>query len=186
MVDAMSSLGALVAALRSRGPLDRSYSEMEALLRNIDGWPANRPLALRPGGYTRTLLYGDDAFEMLLLNWDLNARSALHDHGGQHCWMAVMIGTLQVDDYARVDDGTIPGEAQVEARGSRLLNPRDLDLRSGPFDLHRVSAAGPQPAISLHVYAAPLRAYLVYDEAAGRCRSVIGTYDDTLSSIAFA
>jgi cysteine dioxygenase len=182
----MSSLGTLVAALQSRGPLDRSYPEMETLLRSVDGWPANRPLAHRPGGYTRTLLYGDDIFEMLLLNWDLNARSAVHDHGGQHCWMAVLTGNLQVDDYARIDDGSVPGEAQVEARGSRLLSPRDLDLRSGPLDLHRVSAVGATKAISLHVYAAPLHTYLVYDELAGRCRSATGTYDDTLSSIAFA
>lgn len=182
----MSSLGTLVAALQSRGPLDRSYPDMEALLRGVDGWPANRPLAHRPGGYTRTLLYGDDTFEVLLLNWDLNARSALHDHGGRHCWMAVLSGHLQVDDYARIDDGSVPGEAQVEARGSRLLGPRDLDLRSGPFDLHRVIVAGEQPAISLHVYAAPLRSYLVYDEHAGRCRRVGSTYDDTLSSVAFA
>lgn len=182
----MSSLGTLVAALQSRGPLDRSYPEMEALLRSVDGWPANRPLAIRPGGYTRTLLYGDDGFELLLLNWDRNARSALHDHGGQHCWMAVLSGRLQVDDYARVDDGSVPGEAQVEARGTRLLNPRDLDLRSGPFDLHRVQCVGSAPAISLHVYAAPLHAYLVYDEFARRCHSVTSTYDDSLSSIAFA
>ena len=103
----MSSLGAFVAALQSRGPLDRSYPEMETLLRGVDGWPVNRPLAHRPGGYTRTLLYGDDAFEVLLLNWDLNARSALHDHGCQHCWMAVLAGHLQVDDYARIDDGEV-------------------------------------------------------------------------------
>ena len=181
----MRSLGTLVTALQTRGPLDRSYAEMETLLRHAGDWPADRPLALRRHGYTRTLLYGDDAFEVLLLNWDADARSALHDHGGQHCWMAVLRGHLQVDDYARLDDGSVPGEAQVEARGSRLLGPRDLDLRSGPFDLHRVSA-GSDSAISLHVYAAPLRSYLVYDEISSRCRRAVSTYDDTLPSIAFA
>jgi cysteine dioxygenase len=182
----MSSLGSLLAALQARGPLDRSYAEMEALLRSVDATLGKRPLAVRRGGYTRTLVHSDDVFELLLLNWDVDAISALHDHGGQHCWMAVLQGQLQVDDYDRTDEGAMPGVAQVEARGSRLLGPRDLDLRSGRFDLHRVIAKGAEAAVSLHVYAGPLRSYLVYDERAGRCQSVTSTYDDTLSPIAFA
>jgi cysteine dioxygenase len=158
---------------------------MAALLGAVEAWPEDRPLLARPGGYTRTCVYGDDAFEILLLNWDAGAFSALHDHGGQHCWMSVLRGQLRVDDYVRTDDGSVPGVAQVEARGSRLLGPRDLDLRSGRFDLHRV-VAGAERTISLHVYAGPLRSFLVYEDAVQRCYSVSGSYDGVLSAIAFA
>jgi hypothetical protein len=55
-----------------------------------------------------------------------------------------------------------------------------MDRRSGRFDLHRVGTAGNAPAVTLHVYAGPLRQYLTYDEAARRCQTAFGTYDDML------
>jgi cysteine dioxygenase len=151
-----------------------------------DSWFPNGPLKSRPGGYTRTCAHWDERFEVLLLNWEAGAASALHDHGDQHCWMAVLDGQLQVDDYVRLDAGQVPGCATVEAAGSRLLWPGDLDLRSGRFDLHRVAATHRGPALSLHIYAGPLRAYTIYHELAERCETVLGTYDDVLSVYATA
>ncbi len=171
----------LIDNLRSRGPLERSTSDMAALFAATrDSWAPSRPLLVCPGGYTRSCAYGDERFEVLLLNWAAGAVSALHDHGGQHCWMQVLEGQLVVDDYLRTDGGELPGFARVEARGSRLMNPGDLDLRSGRFDLHRVGTPAGVPALSLHIYAAPLKEFLVYDESTRRCQTVKGTYDDVL------
>jgi cysteine dioxygenase len=171
----------LINNLCSRGPLERSTSDMAALLAATRGsWLLSRPLLVCPGGYTRSCAYGDDRFEVLLLNWAAGSTSAIHDHGGQHCWMQVLEGQLLVDDYLRTDGGDLPGFARVEARGSRLMNAGDLDLRSGPFDLHRVGAPAGVPALSLHIYAAPLKEFLVYDATTRRCQTVLGTYDDVL------
>lgn len=164
-----------------RGPLERSTSDMAALLAAARGsWLPGRPLLVCPGGYTRSCAYADQRFEVLLLNWAAGAVSALHDHGGQHCWMQVLEGQLLVDDYLRIDAGERPGFARVEAQGSRLMNAGDLDLRSGPFDLHRVSAPPRVRALSLHVYAGPLKEFLIYDESTQRCQTLQSTYDDVL------
>jgi hypothetical protein len=93
--------------------------------------------------------------------------------------MLVLGGELQVDDYVRLDPGDVPGFAHVESRGSRTLETGEMDLRSGRFDLHRVAAIG--SAVSLHVYAGPLRRYLVYDQAAESCQTATGVYDEVLS-----
>lgn len=160
---------------------------MAALLTATRGpWSLGRPLPASAGGYTRTCVHRDDRFEVLLLNWDAGAVSAVHDHGGQHCWMMVLEGQLLVDDYARLDRGDEPGVARVAPRGSRVMPPGDLDLRSRPFDLHRVSALPNVPTLSLHVYAGPLTEFLVYDEDAQRCELVRGTYDAVLPPYAFA
>jgi cysteine dioxygenase len=143
-------------------------------------WAGGRRLISRPAAYTRTCAYRDDRFEVLLLNWSAGAASAIHDHGGQHCWMVVLEGRLEVDDYTRFDSGDVPGYARIEACGSRLMDPGGLDLRSGQFDLHRVTATRGGPAVSLHVYAGPLRKFLVYDESTRRCETAVGTYDEML------
>jgi cysteine dioxygenase len=167
------------------GPLERSTSDMAALLAATrgSGWLPSRPLLVCPGGYTRSCAYSDERFEVLLLNWAAGAVSPLHDHGGQHCWMQVLEGQLLVDDYLRIDAGERPGFARVEAQGSRLMDAGDLDARSGRFDLHRVSAPAGVPALSLHIYAAPLKEFAVYDESTQRCHVVRSTYDDVLQDV---
>lgn len=172
----------LIDDLRVRGPLDRRESEVDDLLaRRAHSWRPDRKLIARPGGYTRSCAYRDPGFEVLLLNWAPGARSEIHDHGDQHCWMLVLEGRLLVDDYVRLDNGEVGGYAHVEACGARLLGAGEVDLRSGRFDLHRVGATPDAPAVSLHVYAHPLRQFLVYDEAARSCALARGIYDEVLS-----
>jgi hypothetical protein len=55
----------------------------------------------------------------------------------------------------------------------------ELDSRVGRYDLHRVSS-GDSPALSLHVYAAPLRQFGIYDEPSRRCETSYGRYDAVL------
>lgn len=156
------------------------------LQRASGGWAGGLTLLSRSNAYTRTCAYRDDAFEVVLLNWSSGAISAIHDHGDQDCWMLVLSGRLQVDDYVRLDRGDVRSYARVEATGSRMLEAGGLDTRGGRFDLHRVTASEGQTAVSLHVYSAPLREYLIYDELARRCETAFGKYDDVLSPYAAA
>lgn len=172
----------LIDDLRARGPLESRSPEIARLLvRRAAAWGAGCRLAARPGGYTRTCAHRDGGFEVVLLNWAPGAASPIHDHGDQHCWMVVLDGRLDVEEYARLDNAEVSGYAHIETSGWRRLEPGEMDERSGRFDLHRVSATSDAPAVSLHVYSGPLRRYLVYDADARRCEAVSGTYDEFLS-----
>lgn len=168
----------LIAELCACGPNSLEIGSVMAA--RWEEWAPGRPLVSRPGGYTRTCAYRDPRFEVLLLNWAPGSASAVHDHGDQHCWMLVLDGTLEVDDYVRLDSGETPGYAHVERCGSRRLEPGGMDLRSGRFDLHRVGATAKSAAVSLHVYSGPLRKFLVYDEAKRRCKTAGAFYDEVL------
>ena len=116
----------LVGDLRVGRPLRRSSSEVGALLAACmdDGGVPPR-LVSRPGAYTRTCVYREARFKVLLLNWAPGVASAIHDHGDQHCWMLVLDGQLEVDDYVRLDPGDVPGSAHTEHRGSPSLMPAE-------------------------------------------------------------
>lgn len=175
----------LIEDLRAEGPLSRDRLAMGRLLtESVADWAGPDGLLFRAGSYTRTCAYRDERFELLLLNWAPGAASPIHDHGDQHCWMLVLEGQLEVDDYARLDSGDVQGYAHVEQSGSRTLDPGAMDLRSGRFDLHRVVAGKGAPAVSLHVYSAPLRRFFVYDQRARRCENAYGSYDDVLPAYA--
>jgi len=172
----------LISDLRCTGPLRRTQREMANILREVcfAGVPLESPLPSRERYYTRTCAYRTDDFEVLLLNWSPGAVSPIHDHGGEHCWLAVLDGSLVVDDYGRLDSGERMGRAVIEPRGTAVLECGDVDLRSGLFDIHRVGAAGSAGAVSLHVYARPLQRYLVYDEFEQRCSVATGKYDASM------
>jgi len=181
-------LYALVDGLRSAHAFEGGGEIVSGLLGGAASlWPAaRRRLPARPSAYTRTCVYRDARFEVLLLNWAPGSISAIHDHGGQLCWMTVLEGCLEVEDYVRLDSGETPGYAHIEPRESRKLLRSEIDSRAGQFDLHRVGASLGAPAISLHVYSGPLQQFLVYDELSRRCETAIGTYDEILSLDAVA
>jgi len=185
MIEMRRPLEGLISNLRCTPPLDRSEAEMGAVLADVcaRGLMRGLPLESRSGGYTRTCAYFDDRFELLLLNWARGSASDIHDHGGVHCWLAVIDGSLEIENFDRLDDGKGEGRAEIVRRDSAILEAGQLDLRSGPLDIHRVSNAGAKRAISLHVYARPLRHFGVYDEWARRCRTVRSRYDAILAPL---
>src|ERR1700730_6446847 len=108
-------------------PLSAGPSGMERLVSGAGAeWGAGVPLLSKAGAYTRTCAYRDREFEVLLLNWAAGAASPIHDHGGQRCWMLVLSGKLQVDDYVRLDEGDVRGYAHIEPIGSQVLDAGGL------------------------------------------------------------
>ncbi len=183
LFEVVDLLQALVDSLRSVSALEGGGEVVSGLLGGAAGlWPtAHRRLVARPGAYTRTSVHRDARFEVLLLNWAPGAISAIHDHGGQLCWMTVLEGRLEVEDYVRLDAGEVPGYARIEPRGSRTLARGEIDSRGGASIFTASAQAPARRRVSLHVYAGPLQRFLVYDELSRRCETAIGTYDDVLS-----
>ncbi|WNG23295.1 ATP-binding cassette domain-containing protein [Cystobacter fuscus] len=138
---------------------------------------------LRPGRYTRTLVYRDEDMEVLVLGWGRGSRAPVHGHDGQDCCLMTVAGELEVEDYRLVAGGKAPGYALVERVGSRrTLLPGALDSRDALQDLHAVRpGARSGQAISLHVYCRPIDACLVYDPLHSSCELRQLRYDRAMS-----
>jgi cysteine dioxygenase len=130
--------------------------------------------------YTRTLLHRCDDFEILVLHWLPNCTSAIHDHGGARCWLAVAGGTMKVENYIRRDTGKTAGYAHIERDGREVLPLGAIDYRQDDIHLHRC-ITGADPAISLHVYAHPIERYHIFNDSTDRCSEVTPCYDAILS-----
>jgi hypothetical protein len=126
--------------------------------------------------YSRTLLHRCDDFEILVLHWLPNCASAIHDHGGARCWLAVASGSMNVENYIRRDTGSTAGYARIESAGCEVLHAGAIDHRQDDIHLHRC-ITGADPSISLHVYAHPIESFHTFDDRADRCREVTSCYD---------
>ncbi|MDQ2908886.1 MAG: cysteine dioxygenase family protein [Candidatus Eremiobacteraeota bacterium] len=159
------SLPDLAEELKRIPNLHDDGGKVDALLRRH----AVDPAALEPyvhfedGAYTRNCVYRDGVFELLVLCWAPGARSAIHDHGGNRCWLVPQSGGFTIDDYIRIEGGRRPGPVRLEQCAAGPLELGDIDARGfdDDHDIHAVSVD--RPSISLHVYAAPIGRFLVYD-----------------------
>jgi cysteine dioxygenase len=149
--------------LRARPPvvdalLDGVALSVEALLPSL-------PFAT--GGYTRTLVWRDDRFELIVAAWSPGSASPVHDHDGQDCWFVPLAGSFDLADYALIASGR--HRAHLVPMRARRVGAGELDRRDARESVHAVTPVTPL-AVSLHVYAQPIDRCRVYDLSRGMWR----------------
>ncbi|MBK7645538.1 MAG: cysteine dioxygenase family protein [Planctomycetes bacterium] len=117
-----------------------------------------------PALYTRNLVARNEHFEMLVLCWSAGQESPIHDHAGQHCFMAVLEGRIEELQY-EVPAGSDGGA--LRCTGARVYERGQVAYIHDRIALHRVRPHGGHPAVSLHLYARPIDVCRVFDEASG-------------------
>ena len=120
-----------------------------------------------PEIYTRNLVARNEQFEMLVLCWGAGQQSPIHDHAGQHCFMAVLDGRIEELQYDSPSGAARP----LRATGKRVFEPGQVAYIHDRIALHRVRPFGGQPAVSLHLYAGPIDVCQVFDEQTGEVLS---------------
>lgn len=133
-------------------------------------------LPLIPYAYTRTQLLRRPHFEIVVMRWSPGSISPIHDHGASDCWVLMMEGALEVENFDRDDDG---GRAVVELHPAEKisLGLGDVDHRGGPTELHRVRNATEDMAYTLQLYAEPIHTYTVVDAHSRQSRIVTAACD---------
>lgn len=176
---ANAQLERLVAELTALESECRNAAKVTALFRSNPLPDALLASGAAPAeaSYSRNLLHRCETFELLLIRWDGAARSTIHDHGGQNCFMLVCSGALFVSDYDLMSGGRQAGPAAIRyARNTRMC-AGEIDVRSSERDLHLVEATD-GAATSLHLYARPIDACLAFDANAATCAHQRNVYDD--------
>jgi predicted metal-dependent enzyme (double-stranded beta helix superfamily) len=151
----------------------RMLDEGETLLRGLvtlDDWLPAEFAAPAPESYRQYLLYCDplERFSVVSFVWMPGHRTPIHDHT---VWglVGVMRGEELCEEYS-------PSIRQVNSHKSK---PGDIDRVSpGIGDIHVVSNAGQQTAVSIHVYGANIGAVRrhTYDPATGQAKEFISGY----------
>lgn len=126
--------------------------------------------------YTRTRLMRSDRFELVAMQWASGALSPIHDHGASRCWVVVLEGALDIDNYERSDDLAGP-RAAIKHVSSTHVSLGQLDHRYGERELHKVRNTGAESTYSLQLYAAPLTHYTTIDEDTGLCGRLEAAYE---------
>ena len=135
-------------------------------------------LHFQPTHYTRNLIYKCPLFELLAICWDVGQVSAIHNHQGQNCWMAVPIGRLAVQNYEllAMDES---GFCELKPAERLVMDPSHPSFVDNERPIHAVLNLPEYAdrAVSLHVYSRPYDRCLVYSPEQKSYREVPLFYD---------
>jgi cysteine dioxygenase len=172
-----TSITALVEGLRNLSPDAFSdLGQVRDFLRNRPVDPASLAPVLCWDGrhYTRNLIDKTALYELLAICWEPGHVSAIHNHRGQNCWMAVPIGRLQVQNYRVLSQDLQAGRCSIQ-KSDLLLMDREHPCAVNPAEpVHKVfnPREWNERAVSLHVYSHPFDSCDVYSEDQQSCGTI--------------
>ena len=152
--------------------LDAGERLLKDLIANDDWLPTEYALP-SPESYRQYLLYCDplERFSVASFVWMPGHRTPIHDHT---VWglVGVMRGQECCDEF----------DSSVRKTHTHYSKPGDVDRVSPRIgDIHVVSNAGTETAVSIHVYGANIGAVRrhVYDPVTGQPREIISGYHNS-------
>lgn len=157
------SIEALVSALDQELESDPRGARVAALLERFSvggtGWQAFA--RFQPDCYGRNLVRASKAYELIVICWRGGQQSAIHDHDGQRCWMTVLEGQIRETLFDH-HPGLPPA-----LRSARVVGPGEVAFITDSIALHEIRPEGGD-AISLHLYARPIRSCHTFCPETGR------------------
>ncbi|MEI4260789.1 cysteine dioxygenase family protein [Roseovarius sp. D0-M9] len=165
-------------AIADEGPMDRARLDriMHRLMdiaARADLWGAEDFPAPTPEDKQNRYFIADDPSGLTLYLNVMQPGKVIppHNHTVFAC-IAAVVGSEQNTVYDRVDDGSVPGKAELKLREEVDLRPGNA-LAMMPDDIHSVVIDGDQVIRHLHFYGKPLESLdrrISYDLEAGTCK----------------
>lgn len=126
------------------------YIEIKKLLQNInnnillelDNY--NYENIININGYTKYIIYSSDIFDMILIKWNKNNESKIHDHPERGCVMKILSGKLCENIYDKIHDN------KINLIESQILNTNDIGYKISNRILHKIIAL--EDTYSIHIY----------------------------------
>ncbi|HRH69579.1 MAG: cysteine dioxygenase family protein [Flavobacteriales bacterium] len=112
--------------------------------------------------YTRTCIHRNEDFELLVICYEPGQRTSIHDYDSQMAWIHPVIGEVLEEHY-----DPVAGDRIELVRETRLRPGNDASITGGS-SIHRFTNLGPERAVTLNLYAKPMRKWRVYNEASGK------------------
>lgn len=124
--------------------------------------------------YTRNLVAHDSAFTVLLLCWNKDQRSPIHDHSGSSCWVKVLKGKLRERRFAFPD---LNNEHQaLELTSDCVVSKGEVCYINDSQGIHEMgNPSTEEVTVTMHVYSPAYYSCFAFNEATGahRCVSML-------------
>lgn len=125
----------------------KKYEMTTETLKQYAKWTLHR--------YTRNVMLTTGQFELLLVCWDLDTKSPIHNHSGSECFMKSIEGTViqELFQNPTPEQKLSTEPKQLEKLEVTFIYKGDVLHINDDVGIHRMSnPSSTQPAVTLHVY----------------------------------
>lgn len=152
----MSSLKKLYEQINKKMKSDCSLIYCREILKSYCSNDWRSYIKFCPDKYTRIILseYSNDDFELVLICWNKDQMSPIHDHPTNGCLLKVLQGSLTEDVYVKHDEG------QYLYVTSRINDVDSVSYMEADDVIHRIVNSNKKTeellrSVSLHIYSPP-------------------------------
>lgn len=107
--------------------------------------------------YTRNCLARTNEYELILLCWEVGAKTPIHGHGGEDCWVYQIQGT--VEEIRFEQNGEL-----LKLTNRIILTPGKLTYMNDKMGYHSIENISNRRAMTLHIYASPIDTCEIYND----------------------
>lgn len=112
--------------------------------------------------YTRNCIFENDQFELILLCWNPNQITPIHDHGGEECWVRVIKGEFEEVIYS------INKQEELREVKTHTAKENEVTYMIDFMGFHTLQNLTNERGMTLHLYAKPIRSCNSYDLHEGK------------------
>ena len=105
--------------------------------------------------------------------WCKGHQTAIHDHGGEECWVKVIDGEFEETIYKQNEAGKLNPVKTSISKENQVTYMKDF------MGFHRLKNIANKRSMSLHLYAKPIRNCNTFDEKSKTFISKDLSYDTT-------
>lgn len=108
--------------------------------------------------YKRNVVKSNDKIEMLIICWNKNQFSGIHDHPINGCILKILEGKIEEHEYVhQLKDK----KEELELSNINICEKDSIGYQEGSSGLHKI-VNGDNMSVSLHIYAPPNYKLTIY------------------------
>lgn len=152
-------LASHISAVLPENPDQVSELILHYLQNNTGDW--KQYVYFTSNHYSRNHVIATPQCELIIMCWNPDQNTFIHDHGTSECWMGTLEGAMRETVYAMPDDPFTEYEIQLRPIVTSNYLPGEVGHISNRIGIHEIGAIGVR-SVTLHVYAPPLEKIRVY------------------------
>lgn len=125
----------------------QKLKDLKEVIKSYDGDDWKDYVLFCDDKYHRNTVYSNDNIELIIISWNNNQISGVHDHPENGCLIRILQGELVEEIYEKKNDG-------LEFKKSRNYKKDSIGYQEGETGLHNIQIKD-NKTVSLHIYSPP-------------------------------
>lgn len=143
----MKLLRTLFSRINNQLKNEKKLKDLKNILQEYEGIDWKHYVSFNDDKYTRNTVFSNDDMELIIISWNNNQISGIHDHPENGCSMKILQGELDEHNY------------EIKENVLNLLNVRNckegsIGYQEGELGLHNIVNKD-NKTVSLHIYSPP-------------------------------